>query len=274
MYDWEEFTVGQKLAWIFSSVSNALWLFVFVPQLYQNYKTQKSVALSLYLLFCLIFGDVYSIISAYTKGLNIVIIYAAVYHIILDLIIIGQAVYYRRKAILLQESEEIEERTSLLNDEDNISTRTNDITFLEYPYLYLSLGEIILITSGIFVSLISCLFVILIKKDAIFIADIVGWLATSIFMLARIPQIILNFKRKSTAGLSLLSFIIINIANMFFLLSILILMYDLKQEEYFNYIKNNIQWIVGSSTTTLFDSIIFYQFYKYKNNNIFESEDD
>ena len=89
MYAWEEFTVGQKLAWIFSTISNALWLFVFIPQLYKNYKTQKSVALSLSLLFCLILGDIFSIISAYIKELNIVIIYAALYHIVLDIIIIN-----------------------------------------------------------------------------------------------------------------------------------------------------------------------------------------
>jgi uncharacterized protein with PQ loop repeat len=103
------------------------------------------------------------------------------------------------------------------------------------------------------------------KNDIDIAADIIAWLATAIFMLARIPQIILNFTRKSTKGLSLLSFIIINIANFFFLLSVLIILYDLSPNQYMEYVLENIQWVVGSSSTSLFDCIIFYQFYKYKN---------
>ena len=72
-----------------------------------------------------------------------------------------------------------------------------------------------------------------------------------------------SFTRKSTKGLSLLSFIIINIANFFFLLSVVIILYDLNPNTYIDYIKATIQWIVGSSLTTLFDCVIFYQFYIY-----------
>lgn len=267
MYLWNEFTLGQKLAWIFSTVSNVLWLFVFVPQLYKNYKSQKSFALSLTLLFCLILGDILSIISAYIKELNIVIIYAAAYHIVLDLIIISQIIYYRRKTIL--NSESTEENAPLLEDvQDDISLD------LEYDYMYLSFWEFLfVVTSSLVVFLIS-LFIVLNNNQFTqsILADIIAWSATCIFMLARIPQIWLNFKRKSTKGLSLLSFIVINIANMFFLVSILIVMCDLSKDQYITYIKANIQWIIGSCTTSLFDGIIFYQFYKYKTNNIFEAE--
>jgi uncharacterized protein with PQ loop repeat len=268
MYSWEEFTIGQKLAWIFSTVSNGLWLFVFIPQLYKNYKTQKSVALSLSLLFCLILGDIFSIISAYIKELNIVIIYAALYHIILDIVIISQILYYRRKAILKSDDDlDNTEDSPLLENEDNIE-------FLDYPYFYLSFWEFILVIGSLLLIFLSTLFVLIIQAydTKLIIADIIAWSATSIFMLARLPQIWLNFRRKSTKGLSLLSFIIINIANLFFLLSVLIIMYDLDENNYIDYIKSNIQWIVGSSSTTLFDCIIFYQFYKYKSRNIFESE--
>lgn len=271
IYLWEEFTVGQKLAWIFSTVSNALWLFVFIPQLYQNYKNKDSKAISLLLLFCLILGDIFSIISAHIKDLNPVIIYAAAYHIILDIIIIGQIIYYRRLSQLIQDGtiiqEIITERTPLIDD--NASTESEDL-FLKYPYFYLNLSEFIFVIVSIFLVAGSQL-VFLLNKDYIeFGADIIAWLATCIFMLARLPQILLNFKRKSTKGLSLLSFIIINIANMFFLLSVLIILYDLQPTKYTEYVLANIQWVVGSSSTTLFDCVIFYQFYKYKNYNVFD----
>lgn len=267
-YMWDEFTLGQKLAWIFSTVSNGLWLFVFIPQLYQNYKTKNANAISLLLLFCLILGDIFSIISAYFKQLNIVIIYAAAYHIVLDIIIISQILYYRRESILIQNGDiitEVLETTPLITD-DNVS----EDLFLKYPYFYLTLSEFIFVITSIFAVTGSQIFMVITPDYNEITSNIIAWVATFIFMLARLPQILLNFKRKSTKGLSLLSFIIINVANMFFLLSVLILLYDLNPNNYIDYIKDNIQWIVGSSSTTLFDCIIFYQFYKYRNHNIFE----
>jgi uncharacterized protein with PQ loop repeat len=266
VYMWDEYTLGQKLAWIFSTVSNGLWLFVFIPQLYQNYKNKNSNAISLLLLFCLILGDIFSIISAHFKQLNIVIIYAAAYHIILDIIIIGQILYYRRQSILSQDV--LSESTPLMLDEDQLS----DDLVLKYPYFYLTLSEFIFVILSFFIVTGSQIIMLtrIIPNTIDLMADIIAWSATFIFILARLPQIVLNFKRQSTEGLSLLSFIIINIANMFFLVSVLILLIDLRQNQYIDYIKSNIQWIVGSSSTTLFDCIIFYQFYKYRNYEVFE----
>jgi uncharacterized protein with PQ loop repeat len=272
IYLWEEFTVGQKLAWIFSTVSNALWLFVFIPQLYQNYKAKDSKGLSLLLLFCLILGDIFSIVSAHAKNLNPVIIYAAAYHIILDVIIIAQILYYRRQSILIQTGSIIEdtitESSPLI---DNVSDVSEDF-ISKYPYFNLGLSEFIFVIISIFTVITTQVFMVSNKEYNNITADVIAWLATAIFMLARIPQIILNFKRKSTNGLSLLSFIIINIANFFFLLSVLIILYDLTPNQYMEYVLANIQWVVGSSSTTLFDCVIFYQFYKYRNYNVFEYE--
>lgn len=264
IYLWEEFTVGQRLAWIFSTVSNALWLFVFIPQLYQNYKAKDSKGLSLLLLFCLIIGDIFSIISAHAKHLNPVIIYAAAYHIVLDVIIISQILYYRRQSILIQVGTIIQDRITESSPLIDVSDESEDF-ISKYRYFSLTLSEISFVILSVLAVIGTQVFMFLNKNEIDITADIIAWLATAIFMLARIPQIILNFTRKSTKGLSLLSFIIINIANFFFLLSVLIILYDLNPNTYMDYIKANIQWIVGSSSTTLFDCVIFYQFYKYRN---------
>ena len=273
IYLWEEFTVGQKLAWIFSTVSNGLWLFVFIPQLYQNYKNKDSKAISLLLLFCLILGDIFSIVSAHMKQLNPVIIYAAGYYIVLDVIIIAQILYYRRQAILIQNGDIIQnivsETTPLTNEESSEEEEEEDL-FLKYQYFYLTFSEFTFFIISTFLVSGSQLFLLLNHNYNNLTADIIAWSATFIFMLARVPQILLNFKRKSTKGLSLLSFFIINIANIFFLLSVLIILYDINPNNYIDYVIANIQWIVGSSSTTLFDCVIFYQFYKYRNYNVFE----
>lgn len=260
--------LGQQLSWIFGIISNGLWLFVFIPQLYKNYKNKNGEAISLLLLLCLMLGDIFSVISAVAKNLNLVIIYSAVYHIVLDLIVICQILYYRYYTEN-QESPTSEEDTPLLD------TNTYNEQKQYYSYLCLTLGELtFLITSSLFSIIASILIGLLPNKDIVlFMADILGWFATMIFISARVPQILLNYQRKSTQGLSLLSFIIINIANWCFLLSILILLYDTQPEQYLEYIKYNLQWIVGSGSTSIFDGIIFYQFYNYRSRrNIFITE--
>jgi uncharacterized protein with PQ loop repeat len=267
-----DMTLGQELSWIFGGISNGLWLFVFIPQLYKNYKSKNGNALSLLLLFCLILGDIFSVLSAVAKGLNVVIIYSALYHIVLDVIVISQIMYYR----ITKNPSQTDNINEEVIDDDTQPLLEQEYQEDEeiYQYMYLSLGELLfLIFSIIFSVVASILLALLPNKDiVIFMADVLGWLATMIFITARLPQILLNYQRKSTKGLSLLSFIIINIANWCFLLSILILLYDIPESEYLNFIKYNLQWIVGSGSTSLFDAVIFYQFYDYRPRQIFLSD--
>lgn len=107
--------LGQQLSYIFGIISNVLFMFVFMPQLYKNYKKKNADAISLSLIYCLILGDLFSIVSADFKGLNPVIIYSAVYHIFLDLIIIGQIIYYRHLHISVLLSYPFIEELSLIH---------------------------------------------------------------------------------------------------------------------------------------------------------------
>ena len=194
-------------------------MFVFMPQLYKNYKKKNAEAISLSLLYCLILGDLFSIVSADYKKLNPVIIYSAVYHIFLDLIIIAQIIYYRHKHIsALLSYPFIEERTRLLGDTDNL-IEINPKYKKHFGYLT-NIEFIFVLFSSLIV--IICKVLLLYLQDhqlAMKIANILAWTATAVFISARIPQIILNYTRGSTEGLSFGSFIIINIANFFFFLS-------------------------------------------------------
>jgi uncharacterized protein with PQ loop repeat len=151
-----------------------------------------------------------------------------------------------------------EEAEPLLNNNNNVvevySASMGYLTRIELMMVVL----MALTTIGIKIGL----------KYNIYIAEIVAWCATLIFICARIPQIYLNAKRKSTEGLSLLSFVIINIANVCFLMSILVVLVDLERDEYNGYIIENIQWIIGCTSTILFDAVIFYQFKLYSSVNI------
>jgi len=258
--------VGQQLSYIFGIISNSLWMIVFIPQIYKNYKNKNAEAISLSLLYCLILGDLFSIVSADYKKLNYVIIYSAFYHIFLDLLIVGQIIYYRYiDTTTLLTYPFIEERTRLLGDTHNL-VEINPKYKKHFGYLT-SIEFVFVLFSSLIVT--STKLLLLYLKDhtlAMQIANILAWSATAVFITARIPQIILNYTRGSTEGLSLVSFIIINIANLFFFLSIVILMLDLpkNKELYIEFILYNIQWIAGATCTTLIDIIIFYQFWLYR----------
>jgi uncharacterized protein with PQ loop repeat len=258
--------LGQELSYIFAIISNVLFIFVFMPQLYKNYKNKNAEAISLSLLYCLILGDLFSIVSADYKHLNPAIIYSAGFHIFLDLIIVGQIIYYRYiDTSTLLAFPFIEERTRLLGDTHNL-VDINPKYKKHFGYLT-NVEFVFVLFSSLIV--ISTYILLLYLKDHILamqIANILAWSATAVFITARVPQIILNYTRGSTEGLSLVSFIIINIANLFFFLSIIILMIDLpkNKELYIEFILYNIQWIAGATCTTITDLCIFYQFWLYR----------
>ena len=269
--------IGQQLAWIFSIISNCLWLFVFIPQLYQNYKNKSSHAISLLLLFCLLLGDILAMTSGYLKKLNIVVIYTAAYHIILNLIITSQILYYRYMYYVYRDSSSSISSSSNsssigsigsesgFSSEDDVGERTLLLSSAPTRTLmWTSTWKLQFYVTGICFIVLTQIFLILIINNKYNIEDTLAWIATFIFIFSRIPQIMLNFKRKSTEGLSLATFIIAYISNMFFMLSILIILYDLNKTQYNNYLIGNIQWIIGGNITTIFDCIIFYQFYIYR----------
>lgn len=242
-------------------------MIVFIPQIYKNYKNKNAEAISLSLLYCLILGDLFSIVSADYKKLNPVIIYSAIYHIFLDLLIVGQIIYYRYLTIsTLLGYPFIEERTRLLGDSDNLIEITPKYK-KHFGYLTNIEFGFVLFSSLIVTSTKVLLLYLEDHTLAMKIANILAWTATGVFITARIPQIILNYTRGSTEGLSLVSFIIINIANLFFFLSIVILMVDIpkNKELYIEFVLYNIQWIAGSTCTTAIDVFIFYQFWLYRN---------
>jgi len=90
-------------------------------------------------------------------------------------------------------------------------------------------------------------------------ADITATGSIILFTVSRIPQIILNWRRKSVHGLSIISFVIINVSNYLMLASILV---DIRS--YIDLMKN-IQWIISPFLTSMLDTIILFQFYHYTN---------
>lgn len=85
---------------------------------------------------------------------------------------------------------------------------------------------------------------------------ILGWITTALYILGRIPQIVLNFKRKSTEGLSLLMYIFTMLANTIY--AAILLLYP---ESFFT----NLPWITACFVNDILDLFVLGQHYYYKN---------
>ncbi|POS74594.1 hypothetical protein DHEL01_v207018 [Diaporthe helianthi] len=104
--------------------------------------------------------------------------------------------------------------------------------------------------------------------------QIFGYLCAVLYLGSRLPQLLLNWRRKSTEGLSMLFFLFACLGNLTYALSIFA--YDPKcygdeagcepgeaGKVYGRYILVNLSWLAGSVGTLLLDMGVFVQFFLY-----------
>lgn len=112
--------------------------------------------------------------------------------------------------------------------------------------------------------------------------QIFGYLCAALYLGSRIPQLLLNYRRQSTEGVSMLFFLFACVGNLTYVMSIFA--YEpgcakLEQEyggsqceqgewsrQYGRYILVNTSWLIGSAGTLLLDLLIFAQFWIYRKN--------
>lgn len=97
------------------------------------------------------------------------------------------------------------------------------------------------------------------------LGQVFGYLSAILYLASRIPQILLNYRRKSCDGISLLFFLFACVGNLTFVLSILAYVpQEGKMDEWWRYVAVNASWLAGSLGTLLLDLGIFVQFFWYR----------
>ena len=111
--------------------------------------------------------------------------------------------------------------------------------------------------------------------------QIFGYLCAVLYLGSRLPQLLLNFRRKSTEGISLLFFLFACVGNLTYVMSIFAYEPGCARFEsydgarggcergewargYGQYILLNASWLIGSAGTFLLDLMIFGQFWIYR----------
>ncbi|KAI9798319.1 MAG: hypothetical protein M1833_004891 [Piccolia ochrophora] len=85
----------EALSGVFGSMSLAAWIFLFIPQLIENYKQGSADGISLAFLAVWFVGDLTNFLGAIWAGLVPTVIALAIYFCFADLVLIGQCLYYR-----------------------------------------------------------------------------------------------------------------------------------------------------------------------------------
>ena len=112
--------------------------------------------------------------------------------------------------------------------------------------------------------------------------QIFGYLCAVLYLGSRIPQLLLNYRRKSTEGVSMLFFLFACVGNLTYVMSIFayepacarMVSFDGARvgcesgewaHGYGQYILLNTSWLIGSAGTLALDLMIFGQFWLYRN---------
>ncbi|PVI00465.1 hypothetical protein DM02DRAFT_655440 [Periconia macrospinosa] len=114
--------------------------------------------------------------------------------------------------------------------------------------------------------------------------QIFGYICTFLYLGSRVPQLLLNYRRKSTDGISMLFFLFACIGNLTYVLSIVAYKPVCKIPEncepgeasriYGRYIAVNLSWLLGSFGTLVLDAFVFVQYFLYRRDDESEYEDD
>ncbi|KAK9461040.1 uncharacterized protein V1516DRAFT_674847 [Lipomyces oligophaga] len=94
------------------------------------------------------------------------------------------------------------------------------------------------------------------------LGQLFGWFCAAVYVTSRIPQIVLNYQRKSCERTSLINFLFASGGNFMFITSILVL------DHSFHYLLVNSSWLCGTFFSLMLDYMIVFQSWHYDQSRI------
>ncbi|KAI7897984.1 PQ loop repeat-domain-containing protein [Cokeromyces recurvatus] len=251
----------------------------------ENYKLQSAEGLSLYLLYLWLAGDIGNLVSCILNHQLRFQIYLSFYFVLSDIILIYQYFQFRKNnnsktndfdtqindeeqctfitfedpLELLKPFDDNSQKTTLMINYGTINETSTKgtVTFMGLLLFGSQLG---LSKTTLYASVTSNSNIISSTANETFnlFGCILAWLCTAFYVLSRIPQICKNYKRRSTKGVSILSFSLAVCGNLTYAASILIYPDHTKDR-----IIESLPYLIGSLGIFFFDAIIFGQFLYY-----------
>lgn len=285
---------AQTVSGITGSISIACWVIVFVPQIYENFYRKSADGLSLLFVILWLAGDVFNLLGAVLQKLLPTMIILAAYYTVADIALLLQCLWYgpeqKIDPIHLSPANPINENVlqDVFNENqpllhahssaplsrDNVGgliESADDLLQSERGagkknYMHDGVIVFCVVLAGFLSWYISyCHNPSRSKPDAPnleinVLAQVFGYMSAVLYLGSRVPQILLNFERKSCEGISFLFFLFACLGNTTFIISVLAISWDPQ------YLFLNASWLAGSSGTLIMDFVIFAQFFAYNKN--------
>lgn len=264
---------AQVVSGITGSISLACWIIVFAPQIYENFRRKSSEGLSLMFIILWLAGDVFNVLGSILQGVLPTMIILAIYYTLADVVLLWQCLVYgdgeNADLIHLSPANPMNEdvlETVLSRPQDDPETLRESATLSPLmSALYKFLMVFLVISAGL-----AGWYISYIRDepaddtpDLVYdpLAQFFGWLCAALYLGSRVPQILLNYKRKSCDGISFMFFLFACLGNLTYVVSILAI------DTSWYYIWVNSSWLAGSLGTLALDFTIFVQFFLYNEGN-------
>lgn len=255
---------------ILGAISITAWVVVFSPQIWTNFSTRSAEGLSLSFVVLWLIGDFFNIIGALLQNVQWVLTVLAIYYTVADIVLLGQCIIYRNasQTRTVDGTQHASVATPLIpKDVDVTKSRSNTKSAVLNVLALLSVCMV-----GTIGWYVGAIFSAPSRQPAQpehpvlvfdFWGQMFGWGCAVLYLGSRLPQIVHNFKRGSTDGLSPLFFLFACLGNVTYVGSILIR--DYGTSHYRRYLAINSSWLAGSAGTLLLDFIILSQtlYYNY-----------
>lgn len=286
---------------------------MFSPQILENFRRGSCDGLSLHFLTLWLLGDIFNVMGALLQDVLPTMIILAMYFTVADIVLLAQWFFYTgftwkekvlpttMKPVEIWESNETtalldetaaDERQSRKDDNESYSQSSSALTIvpektatsLTYTrsqmHLRNAVAILLVCTTGMvswylihhFTSSSQSASVRGVQELDIW-GQVFGWLCAVTYFGSRFPQLILNWRRKSVEGLSMLFFLFACLGNLTYVLSIVafdptsaVLSRCQSYGEgkiYGRHILVNLPWLVDGMGTLLLDMAIFAQFHLY-----------
>lgn len=264
---------------ILGAISITAWVVVFTPQIWTNFATRSAEGLSITFVVLWLAGDLFNILGAILQRVQWVLAVLAIYYTAADVVLLVQCILYRKQAQLVHVEEEDIQHASVATP---LIPKTIDVTQSRSNAKSAVLNTLALLavcmvgTISWYVGVISSANNGPVNHKPHLKFDVwgqlSGWLCAVLYLGSRVPQIIHNYTRSSTSGLSPLFFLFACLGNTTYVGSILIREYG--SRHYHKYLAINSSWLAGSAGTLLLDFIILAQTLYYTHVHRKHSDDD
>lgn len=234
-------TPSEKAGFFIGLLSTLIWMYAQIPQIIMNFKRKSVEGLSFVFILFLNFGDFCNLLGAILNNGLVTQYITASWFVFVDISCLLQYIWYnwiRKKCCPQNQNDEyhhIHESGPAPSAAPLIAGFAAATGPVSNPY-----------------------------KPPQLYGSILGWLSAACYISSRMPQIITNFKRKRTEGLSIQFFWSAVLGNTTYALSIFL------KDYHWSYIWQQFPWLLGSGGILFFDFTILIQFLCYRKNKYFE----